>query len=109
MNTSTEKLVMALRVMAAEIQSDDGVANAAIHEAALRLEQLSEKIKRLYDSILKNNQEIEQDCGKVLGYPWFKDDQKNFPGATEKDGVCVGDHVAETIVSELAKRHTEAL
>lgn len=109
MNTSTEKLVMALRVMAAEIQSDDGVANAALHEAALRLEQLSEKIKRLYDGILKNNQEIEQDCGKVLGYPWFKDDQKNFPGATEKDGVCVGDHVAETIVSELAKRHTEVL
>jgi len=108
-NTSTEKLVMALRVMAAEIQSDDGVANVALHEAALRLEQLSEKIKRLYDGILKNNQEIKQDCGKVLGYPWFKDDQKNFPGATEKDGVCVGDHVAATIVSELAKRHAEAL
>ena len=100
---------MALRVLAADIQSDDGVANAAIHEAAVRLEQLSEKIKRLYESILKNNQEIEQDCGKVLGYPWFKDDQKNFPGATEKDGVCVGDHVGATIVSELAKRHTEAL
>ena len=100
---------MALRVLATDIQSDDGVANAAIHEAAVRLEQLSEKIKRLYESILKNNQEIEQDCGKVLGYPWFKDDQKNFPGATEKDGVCVGDHVGATIVSELAKRHTEAL
>lgn len=109
MNTSTENLVMALRVLATDIQSDDGVANAAIHEAAVRLEQLSEKIKRLYESILKNNQEIEQDCGKVLGYPWFKDDQKNFPGATEKDGVCVGDHVGATIVSELAKRHTEAL
>lgn len=109
MNTSTEKLVMALRVMAAEIQSDDGVANAALHEAALRLEQLSEKIKRLREGFLQQNQEIEQTCGKVLGYSWFKDDQKNFPGATEKDGVCVGDHVAETIVSELAKRHTEVL
>ena len=109
MNTPTEKLVMALRVLADEIQSDDGVANAAIHEAALRLEQQSEKIKRLYEGILKNNQEIEQTCGKVLGYPWFKDDQKNFPGATEKDGVCVGDHVGETIVSELAKRHAGAL
>ena len=109
MNTPTEKLVMALRVMAAEIQSDDGVANAALHEAALRLEQLSEKIKRLREGFLQQNQEIEQTCGKVLGYSWFKDDQKNFPGATEKDGVCVGDHVAETIVSELAKRHTEVL
>ena len=46
-NTSTEKLVMAMRVLAAEIQSDDGVANAAIHEAALRLEQQNDKIKRL--------------------------------------------------------------
>lgn len=109
MNTPTEKLVMALRVLADEIQSDDGVANAAIHEAAQRLEQQSEKIKRLYEGILKNNQEIEQTCGKVLGYPWFKDDQKNFPGATEKDGVCVGDHVGATIVSELAKRHAGAL
>lgn len=109
MNTSTEKLVAALRVLSSEIQSDDGVANAAIQEAAQRLEQQSEKIKRLYEGILKNNQEIEQTCGKVLGYPWFKDDQKNFPGATEKDGVCVGDHVGETIVSELAKKYHEAL
>jgi hypothetical protein len=67
------------------------------------------KIKRLRDGIYKQGHEIEQTCGKALGYPLFKDDQKNFPGATEKDGVCVGDHVAETIVSELATRHTEAL
>lgn len=50
MNTSTEKLVMAMRVLAEEIQSDDGVANAAIHEAALRLEQQNDKIKRLEDA-----------------------------------------------------------
>ena len=39
-------------------------------------------------------QEIEQILGKALGYPWFKDDPKNFPTATEADGVCVGDHTA---------------
>jgi uncharacterized protein (UPF0218 family) len=109
MNTPTEKLVMALRVLATDIQSDDGVTNAALFEASLRLEQLSEKIMRLREGLLEQNQNIEQTCGKVLAYPWFKDDQKNFPGATEKDGVCVGDHVAETIVSELAKKHAEAL
>ena len=109
MNTPTEKLVMALRVLATDIQSDDGLTNAALFEASLRLEQLSEKIKRLREGLLKQNQNIEQTCGKVLGYPWFKDDQKNFSGATEKDGVSVGDHVAETIVSELAKKHAEAL
>lgn len=46
--------------------------------------------------------ECEQIAGKALGYPWFKDDQKNFPGTTEADGVCVDDHVGDTIVAELA-------
>lgn len=48
--------------------------------------------------------EVEQAAGKALGYPWFKDDQTNFPGATEADGVCVGEHVAGTITSELADK-----
>lgn len=52
--------------------------------------------------------EVEQTLGKALGYPWFKDDQKNFPGATEKDGVCVGEHVPETIAAEAARRLVEA-
>jgi hypothetical protein len=47
----------------------------------------------------------EQFAGKALGYPWFKDDQKNFPGATEEDGVCVGEHIADTIVEELANAY----
>lgn len=90
------------------VQQHEAVRDTLI-QARDELNAANDRIKRLYDGILKNNQEIEQTCGKVLGYPWFKDDQKNFPGSTENDGVCVGDHVAETIVSELAKRHTEAL
>lgn len=43
---------------------------------------------------------IAQTFGKALGYPWFKDDQKNFPGATENDGVCIGEHVPVTIAAE---------
>ena len=73
------------------------------------LNAANDRIKHLRDGIAKQNQTIEQACGKVLGYPWFKDDQKNFPGSTEKDGVCVGDHVAETIVCELVGKYTEAL
>lgn len=46
--------------------------------------------------------DVEQALGKVLGYPWYKDDQKNFPDATEEDGVCVGDHVAGSIAAEAA-------
>jgi len=74
-----------------------------------QLNAANDRIKHLRDGIAKQNQTIEQACGKVLGYPWFKDDQKNFPGSTEKDGVCVGDHVAETIVCELVGKYTEAL
>lgn len=49
------------------------------------------------------NDEICQVLGTALGYPRFCDDQKNFPGATEESGVCVGDHVAESIAVEAAK------
>lgn len=48
--------------------------------------------------------EVEQILGKALGYPWYKDDQKNFPGATEADGVCVGEHTVPTLAFEAARR-----
>lgn len=51
--------------------------------------------------------ECEQIAGKALGYPWFKDDQVNFPGATEEAGVCIGDHVGDTIVAELAAAYAK--
>ena len=45
-----------------------------------------------------------QTLGKALGYPRYCDDQKNFPGATEADGVCIGDHVAESLAEEAARK-----
>ena len=47
MGTSTETLVSAMRALANDIQSEDGVANAAIQEAAQRLEEQQDHIKRL--------------------------------------------------------------
>ena len=44
-----------------------------------------------------------QILGKALGYPWYKDDQEVFPGATEADGVCVGEHVADSLALEAAR------
>lgn len=52
--------------------------------------------------------ECEQIAGRALGYPWFKDDQSNFSGATEADGVCVGEHIGDTIVEELATKYRAA-
>ena len=51
--------------------------------------------------------EIEQILGKTLGYPWFKDDQCNFPNATEADGVAVGDHTAWSLAMEAAEKIKE--
>jgi hypothetical protein len=56
----------------------------------------------------RENDEICQILGRALGYPWFKDDQMNFPGATEANGVCVGDHVAVTLAMEAARKITAA-
>jgi hypothetical protein len=53
-------------------------------------------------ALSKQNDEICQTLGLALGYPKFCDDQANFPGATEANGVCVGDHVAESITAEAA-------
>jgi hypothetical protein len=39
--SSNESLIAALRVLARDIHSDDGIANAAMAEAADRLEELS--------------------------------------------------------------------
>ena len=61
-------------------------------------------LRQVVEETRARDHRIEQILGKALGYPWFKDDQKNFPSATEEDGVCVGDHVAETLAMEAAKK-----
>ena len=52
-------------------------------------------------------EKIEQILGKVLGYPWYKDDPKNFPTATEADGVCVGIETAWSLAMIAADRIKE--
>jgi hypothetical protein len=49
--TTTEKLAVALHILARDIQSDDGVANAAILEAAVRLRQQQLRIKSLEEAL----------------------------------------------------------
>lgn len=41
MRTDTKTLIEAMRILSRDIQSDDGVANATIAEAADRLEELA--------------------------------------------------------------------
>ncbi len=65
---------------------------------------LVRKHERLRDACSAENDEICQILGKALGYPWFADDQFNFPGATKEDGVCVGDNVAASLAVQAANQ-----
>ena len=47
MRTSTETLIAAMRILSSDIQSDDGVANAAVAEAAERLAEQHMRITQL--------------------------------------------------------------
>jgi flagellar motility protein MotE (MotC chaperone) len=50
MRSSNKTLADALRILAQDIESPDGVANAAILEAAQRIEELAERVKRLEET-----------------------------------------------------------
>ena len=67
------------------------------------------RISYITDAFRREQNDIEQTCGRALGYPRFCDDQENFPGSTESDGVCIGEHVAASIVAELANKYAAAM
>jgi chromosome segregation ATPase len=71
------------------------------------LDQARAEVERLRCSFSEYDNRIQQELGKELGYPWFKDSQEHFPGATESNGVCVGDHVGETLAIEAAEKIRE--
>lgn len=67
MKTSTKVLVEAMKVLSVEIHSGDGVANAAIAEAAERLEEQDSQIEHLQE-LLNQSQlpEIVELLGSVI-------------------------------------------
>lgn len=67
------------------------------------VEQLMEENERLRAACINSDNAVCQTLGKTLGYLRYCDDPANFPGATEADGVCVGEHTAETLASEAAR------
>lgn len=78
--------------------------HALFTQAATAIADLQARIEHLTRGCAKQNDEVSQALGKALGYPWFKNDQANFPGATEANGVCVGEHVAESLADEAAAK-----
>lgn len=66
--SSDRTLVSALRTLANDIQCGDGVAIAALHEAANRLELLSDAIETIRDSVLNERHQLAEaglDCDQV--------------------------------------------
>lgn len=87
-----------------DVDENEWMKSETVKALAKEVRRLRADIDRLRLACSKANDEVCQTLGKALGYPRFKDDQKNFPGATEVDGVCVGDHVAESIADEAVQR-----
>lgn len=113
--SSPDELAIAVErvtVRLAEIRAADGntpsrAAMFSPDDIGLILSRLAsqeETNTHLRTALARQNEDISQTLGKALGYPWFKDDAINFPGSTEADGVCIGDHVAESIADEAAQR-----
>lgn len=72
-------------------------------------EERSAENKKLRDARSRLNDEVMQTLGKALGYLWYKDDPVNFPNATEANGICPGDMVAEAMAEQAANRIRELL
>jgi hypothetical protein len=53
MKTNSKTLIKALRILSEDVQSDDGVANACIAEAANRIEELEAKVSELNQKLCK--------------------------------------------------------
>jgi len=53
MKTNSKTLIKALRILSEDVQSDDGVANACIAEAANRIEELELKVSELNQKLCK--------------------------------------------------------
>jgi len=87
-----------------KIENELGACKHEIDNHDKSVEWMLGRTKNLESIVFSQADEISQVLGKALHYPWYKDDQKNFPGATEKEGVCIGEHVAESIAAEAATR-----
>lgn len=74
-------------------------------ELKAAVEWLQRDVEAMRDRWIRSDGEACQILAQVIGgFPWYKDDQKNFPGATEKDGVCYAEHTIHTLATKVAER-----
>lgn len=66
--TDDATLISALRTLAVDIQSDDGIANSVVFEAAQRIEDLHHSIDSIRDAVLHERYQLAEaglDCDQV--------------------------------------------
>ncbi len=99
--------VAAAYVSVTEVQEAFNVVNTTgrtPRELAEDNEKLAERVKVLERACAEHDRAICQTLGKALGLPRYCDDPKNFPGATEADGVCVIENDGRSLAESAAKR-----
>ena len=69
--STTETLIAALRVLSRDIQSEDGLANAAIAEAADRLQELLTMTRGLVEIMERSDIEEFPVTAPVTNTEWF--------------------------------------
>ncbi len=88
--SSTETIIGALRVLANDIQSDDGIANACCYEASCRLEELQSELSELR----KANEKLEQSETLLIEQ---RDNAQEYADAlaekiSQASGYSIGEH-----------------
>lgn len=83
MRSKTETIIGALRVLANDIQSEDGVANLAIAEAADRMEELCSELL-FQRRVAEKNAEAAIICGKIYIARNITLDWQEIPTALKK-------------------------
>lgn len=121
MRNSTETLIAAMRILSQDIQSNDGVVSAATAEAAQRLEEQQERIKRLEEMYEGEIGDNEQFLGSNLQglltreLNWSKERIKRLEDAFTEleqcnltDENCANMDVATRRIRNFARRAKEA-
>jgi hypothetical protein len=75
---------------------------AELRERDRQLAEAQEKAKHYYNACVKMEHEVTQVLGKALGYPEYGPEV--FENGQPDGSVCVGEHVAESIADEAARR-----
>lgn len=99
-----ERIIVEAEAIVADSQTNCRMRQHIITAMMQMRNDMQAEIDALRNACMNEDHAISQSLGEALGYPRYCDDPKNFPGATEADGVCVGDQVSATLAKESADR-----